>query len=152
MTTRERAKAWMLERCPAEATGTRFGTDDVESGDTDTETGKPCDCLDALTTLIDAERADERSDIIRSSEWEETLTVACEDTRADERKKIADRIAKMRAALIVARDCIAFDGSLDKENDTIIANRALDAIDDAIDEGDDDARATVVPVVTKPSA
>ena len=58
MTNRERAKAWMMERCPAEATGTRFGTDDVESGDTNTETGKPCDCLDALTKLLDEVRVD----------------------------------------------------------------------------------------------
>lgn len=56
MTNRERAKAWMLERCPAEATGTRFGTEDVETVDTDTETGNPCDCLDALTKLLDEVR------------------------------------------------------------------------------------------------
>lgn len=47
--------------------------------------------------------------------------------------KDIDLIAKMRNALIAARDCIAFEGSLDRENDTIIANRALTAIDDALD-------------------
>jgi hypothetical protein len=58
MTNRERAKAWMLERCPSELQGTRFGTDDVESNDTDTESGKPCDCLDTLTVLLDGVRRD----------------------------------------------------------------------------------------------
>lgn len=53
MTNRERAKAWMLEQCISEATGTRFGTENVDDGSADTETGKPCDCLDTLTKLLD---------------------------------------------------------------------------------------------------
>lgn len=47
------AKAWMLERCPAEGEGgTRFGNEDIGDGSMDTETGKPCDCLDSLTDLL----------------------------------------------------------------------------------------------------
>jgi hypothetical protein len=41
-------------------------------------------------------------------------------------------VIAMMSALVVARDCIVFDGSLDKENDTIIANRAIDRIDAAL--------------------
>ncbi len=37
-----------------------------------------------------------------------------------------------RDALMTARDCIAFDGSLGKVNDNIIANRALEKIDVAL--------------------
>jgi hypothetical protein len=68
-TNRERAKAWMLEQCSAEASGTRMGVTDVDGIDFDTETGVPCNCLDALTRLLDdvcaKVRDDERERIVR---------------------------------------------------------------------------------------
>ncbi len=71
-----------------------------------------------------------------SVQWEEGYLMPASEEPEDALELIGkdiDLIAKMRNALIAARDCIAFEGSLDRENDTIIANRALTAIDDALD-------------------
>lgn len=74
MTLRERAKVWMLERCPAELTGTRFGAEDVEDTSSDTESGKPCDCLDALTLLLGSIRQqalEDAADLVASTNYYE---------------------------------------------------------------------------------
>lgn len=102
MTSRERAKAWMLERCPAEATGTRFGTEDVDSGDTDTETGVACDCLDALTKLLD----DVEADLVARLSFSERTSLAALDVVAQARN-VSPRICG--AAGVLAEKVKAYD-------------------------------------------
>lgn len=44
---------------------------------------------------------------------------------------------QMQEALIVARDCICFGSSLDEENNEACVQRALDKIDEALDQTED---------------
>lgn len=55
----EKANEWLASTCAAQTEGARVVLD--PDGDTDTESGKACDCRASLAALLTAIRADERA-------------------------------------------------------------------------------------------